>query len=122
MSDPAKPIRWHEAQGRILRSRRTGITFVPYGLHRDSWDVVVVDPGPSPECQRSYPRGGYNLCVDHREIEDDCEEIKSGFTVAEIEAAWASVPKRQDGLVLDAHPRVIGTLLTALRSSREGEQ
>lgn len=67
--------RWtHEAKGRVLFFPRTGMTMVPFELHRNGdWSCVVVDSGLDPARQRSYPVGGYHLNVGCAEIETAIE-------------------------------------------------
>lgn len=59
----------HEVQGMVLRDLRTGMVVVPYERQRGYWYCVVVDPGPDPACQKSYPRGGYHIVVGNEELE-----------------------------------------------------
>lgn len=62
--------------GHILRSSRTGLVFVPFEeAGSSSYNCVVVDPGSEPANQKSYPVGGYNICVSRDEIEMSCDRV-----------------------------------------------
>lgn len=79
MSDSAErdvpKKRWScDCKGRIL-TLDSGMTVVPYEQTRGGWYAVVTDPGPSAECQKSYPRGGYNIVISDRDVEIAAEHV-----------------------------------------------
>lgn len=58
----------HEAQGLILLFPATGLTAVPFEMHKGGSWTVVVSRGSD-----IYPRGGYHLSVSRIEIETAIE-------------------------------------------------
>ena len=68
-TDQPKRRRSYDCKGRVLTLLDNGMTVVPYEQTRGGWYAVVIDPGPMPECQKSYPRGGYNILVFDRDVE-----------------------------------------------------
>jgi len=61
----------YDCQGRILTIRE-GLTVVPYESIRSGWYAVVVE-ATTEQDKKSYPRGGYNICISHRDVETAIE-------------------------------------------------
>jgi hypothetical protein len=58
-----KTLWGHTAKGRLLYLPRTEMVVVPFEMTDSGWNVVVV------RGNKTYPRGGYHLCLGMAEIE-----------------------------------------------------
>lgn len=68
----------YDAKGRVLRLKE-GLVVVPFKMHRGYWDAVVVVGN------ETYPRGGYNICVNDEDIvaaEELSERVTEGTKAA----------------------------------------
>lgn len=66
-------VRWsYDAKGRVLEIPN-GLIVVPYEQTSGGWYAVVLDPGANERCQKSYPRGGYNILVSNDDVETALE-------------------------------------------------